>query len=233
MLHGLGRTKFSLFKIAKALRKEYQVINLGYPSRRHSIETLAELAITPALELSKDAPIVHFVTHSMGGIVLRQYLAQRHIRNLGNVVMLGPPNQGSELVDFFRQQLFLSLIFKSVNGPAGQQLGTGPADKPSELGHVAFNLGIIAGTENRNPLLNKLMNGQHDGKVSVERSKITGMTDHLVMPVDHTFMMQQQAVIHQIEHFLSHTQFDRNTTSPHDAWSPQSKYYHRTDDKSR
>lgn len=212
LLHGLGRTKFSLFRIANALKEDYRVINLGYPSRRYSVETLAELAITPALELSKDAPSVHFVTHSMGGILLRQYLSQRCIPNLGNTVMLGPPNQGSELVDFFRKQPFLSPIFRNLNGPAGQQLGTSDADKPSELGNVSFSLGVIAGTENKNPLLGTLMNGQHDGKVSVASSKVVGMKDHIVMPVDHTFMMQRHTVIHQIEHFLSHAQFDHTAT---------------------
>lgn len=212
LLHGLGRSKFSLFRMANSLKADYQVVNLGYPSRRYSIETLAELAITPALELSRGASKVHFVTHSMGGILLRQYLSCHTIANLGNTVMLGPPNQGSELVDFFLKRPILGPLFSNINGPAGQQLGTTASAKPLSLGEVNFNLGVIAGTQSKNPVLASLMDGPNDGKVSVERSKIKGMTDHLVMPVDHTFMMQRHDVIAQVQHFLTHARFNR---APH------------------
>ena len=207
LLHGLGRTRFSLQKIANALKPDYQVINTGYPSRRYSIEALAEIAMGPSLEKCPDAERVHFVTHSMGGILVRQYLSNHTIQNLGNTVMLGPPNQGSELVDFFTSKPVLNSIFKTVNGPAGIQLGTSLNSKPNSLQSNGdypsnFNVGVIAGSKSNNPFFDTLISGEHDGKVSVERSKLTGEHQHIVMSVNHTFMMQNADVIDQIKHFL-------------------------------
>ena len=212
LLHGLGRTRFSLQKIANALKPDYQVVNTGYPSRRYSIEALAELAIGPSLEKCHDAERVHFVTHSMGGILVRQYLSNHTIEKLGNTVMLGPPNQGSELVDFFTSKPLLESLFKTVNGPAGIQLSTSSNSKPNSLqpnGNYPanFNVGIIAGSKSNNPFFDTLMPGEHDGKVSVERSKLSGKHQHLVMSVNHTFMMQNTNVINQIRHFLKDGKF--------------------------
>ncbi len=222
-MHGLGRTRFSLFRLGLALKPRYQVINLGYPSRKHSIERLAELAIEPALNLCKNAPKVHFVTHSLGGILVREYLRKhdtvvddarpenhRKIENLGRTVMLGPPNQGSELVDFFLGTPILSSLYRTLNGPAGTQLGKTRDSKPNTLGSAAFEVGVIAGNQSNNPAFNRIMRGPHDGKVSVESSRLDGMSDHLIMNVDHTFIMQKHSVIKQIQHFLEFGEFHRN-----------------------
>ncbi|MCH2189873.1 MAG: alpha/beta hydrolase [Gammaproteobacteria bacterium] len=213
LLHGLGRTRFSLHKIASSLKSDYRVINTGYPSRRYSIEALAEIAIRPSLEKCRDANKVHFVTHSMGGILVRQYLSNHTIDNLGNTVMLGPPNQGSELVDFFTSKPLLASIFKTVNGPAGIQLGTSANSKPNSLRPNGdypsnFNVGIIAGSKSNNPFFDTLISGDHDGKVSVERSHLQGQTDHIVVPFDHTFMMQKDSVIDQVKAFLISGKFN-------------------------
>lgn len=208
LLHGLGRSKFSLLKLDVMLRRHYHVINKTYPSRKYTIEELAKIAVEAALRAGAEKySKVHFVTHSLGGILVRQYLSQHTIENLGNVVMLGPPNQGSELVDFFQSSPVLKRLFQKVNGPAGMQLGTGDASQPNLLGEVDFKLGIIAGSKNRNPISARIMQGDSDGKVSVSRSKVDGMAEHLVMPVDHTFMMLDDQVINQIEYFLEHAEF--------------------------
>ncbi len=207
LLHGLGRTRFSLIKLAFSLRNDYQIVNLGYPSRRYCVETLAELAIKPALEKCQSARKVHFVTHSMGGILVREYLRQHTITNIGHTVMLGPPNSGSELVDFFMNKPVLNTLFQRINGPAGTQLGTDDDSKPNQLGAAEFSLGVIAGNRSKNPVWSRLMPDQHDGKVSVESSKLSGMTDHLVLDVDHTFMMQNSTVISHVKHFLKHGAF--------------------------
>ena len=195
--------------LEKALQENYFVVNKTYASMRHPIEHLAETAITESLELCKSQHpkkqhAIHFVTHSLGGILVRQYLAEHKISNLGYTVMLGPPNQGSELSDFFSN----NILFKLINGPTGLQLGTGDKSVPIRLGPVDFKLGVIAGNVSFNPLFSKLIKGSNDGKVSVERSKISGMADHLVLPVSHTFMMQNPEVIRQTKHFLLHASFD-------------------------
>jgi len=208
VLHGLARTANAMKKLASALEPDYKVINNTYPSRKHTIEKLAELAIAPALEQCKSAAKVHMVTHSLGGILVRQYLSVNTVKNLGNVVMLGPPNQGSEIVDHFLASPFMSRIFNLANGPAGKQLNTQGSGKPKTLGAVNFSLGVIAGNKSYNPILSSFLPSDSDGKVTVQSSKVDGMVDHLTLPVDHTFMMRNNEVITQVKQFLANARFD-------------------------
>lgn len=203
LLHGLARTSRSMRKIAHALKNDYRVINQGYPSRKHPIEELAKLAIPPALAQCTGGGKIHFVTHSLGGILVRQHLQQQTIANLGHTVMLGPPNQGSELADRVGKYRLVNYY----NGPAGRQLGTDAESVPIKLGAVDFVVGVIAGNKNYRPSFAELIPGEHDGKVSVERSKVEGMSDHLVLPVTHTFMMRDDAVIEQVRYFLQAGKF--------------------------
>jgi len=207
VLHGLGRSKFSMALLAAKLRKEFHVVNKNYPSRRHTIEDLATLSIEPALDLCKDAKKIHFVTHSLGGILVRQYLRNHQLHKLGNTVMLGPPNKGSELVDFFQASPYLKGLFEQINGPAGQQLGTQASSMPNSLGPVDFPLGVIAGNKNRNPVFNALLPKPSDGKVSVESTKLAGMHEHLELAVDHTWMMNHPSVIKATMAFLKYGTF--------------------------
>ena len=209
VLHGLARTAFSMRKVVKALKPNYKVINNTYPSRKKSIEELAELAIAPAIKECESNTKIHFVTHSLGGILVRQYLSQHEVKSLGNVVMLGPPNNGSEIVDRFKSSEISKWFFTKVNGPAGEQLGTGNEHVPTALGAVNFNLGVIAGNVSYSPVFSKAIDGEDDGKVSVESSKIAGMKDHIVLPVSHTFMMRSDEVVKQVKHFLKEGVFLR------------------------
>ena len=207
LLHGLARSSGSMRKIADAARAEgYAVVNLDYPSTTATIETLAETHLAPALQraLGLGATRIHFVTHSMGGIVVRQYLATHALPQLGRVVMLGPPNRGSELVDTFGRYA----PFVWVNGPAGHQLGTGPDSLPNRLGGVSYPVGVIAGTRSFNPVYSALIDGPDDGKVGVERAKLDGMGDLLVLYENHTFMMRSNEVIRQSLLFLREGRFD-------------------------
>lgn len=182
----------------------FKTVNQGYPSRHAEIKTLTQEAIPPALKACGDSTAVSFVTHSLGGILVRQYLSETHIPNLNHVVMLGPPNQGSEVVDTLGDVPG----FKLMNGPAGMQLGTSEVSVPNALGPVNFSLGVIAGTRTFNPILSMILPNPNDGKVSVESTKIEGMKDHMTMPVTHTFMMRNQKVIQQVAYFLQHGRFE-------------------------
>lgn len=204
LLHGLARTESSMSTLATALiSNEYKVVNQGYDSRNLKIESLSKAAIPKALKKCQNSHSIHFVTHSMGGILIRYYLSKHSITNLGRVVMLGPPNKGSHVVD--KMGDFPG--FEFINGPAGMQLGTDSSSLPNSIGPAKFDLGIIAGTKSINLILSTQLPNPDDGKVSVENTKVEGMNDHISMPVTHTFMMRNKGVISQVLHYLKNGNF--------------------------
>ncbi len=210
LLHGLARTSASMKPMATALSAAgYRVVNKDYPSRQETIESLVDTAIPDALSHCEEMQEVHFVTHSLGGIMVRQYLSRNDIPNLGRVVMLSPPNQGSEVVDKLNEVPGYTLI----TGPAGQQLGTDKLSLPRSLGPARFEVGVITGSSTVNPILSLLIPGVDDGKVSIESAKIEGMADFLVVDHSHPFIMSADIVICQTLYFLRRGQFDRSGES--------------------
>lgn len=208
LLHGLARTASSMDKLQSHLEQaSYRVVNVDYQSRKHPVATLAEMAIGEGLQQchQHSANQIYFVTHSLGGILVRQYLNQHDIPELSRVVMLGPPNQGSEVVDTLRDVPG----FEALNGPAGLQLGTGETDIPRQLGPVDFDLGIIAGTQSINLILSTFLPATDDGKVTVKSAQVEGMSDFITLPVTHPMMMKNATVIAQTLYFLEHGAFDK------------------------
>jgi pimeloyl-ACP methyl ester carboxylesterase len=206
LLHGLARTRRSMAKMERALHDEgYFVINYDYPSRQLTIDELAHRVIDQCLQNCRKhgCQQINFVTHSMGGILVRHYYYHHPTDDLQRVVMLGPPNQGSEAVDRLKNLPG----FYWLNGPAGVQLGTSEQDMPRQLGAANFELGVIAGRRSINLLLSSMIPGQDDGKVSVESTKMDGMTDFISLPCTHTFMMRNSEVIRQTLFFLEHGHF--------------------------
>lgn len=201
LLHGMGRSYRSMRKMEKFLQKKgYSTININYPSTSLTVEEISTKYIEPAIKnsLTAGSQKIHFVTHSLGGIVIRQYL-QNHTLPLGSrVVMLAPPNNGSEVADYLRGKWWYSWMM----GPAGQCLGTGSESLPNSLSTVDVEIGIIAGTRSYNPLFSMWLEGNDDGKVSVASTKLSGMTDFLTIPASHPFIMRDKTVLAEVEHFL-------------------------------
>lgn len=193
-------------KLEEALQAEgYTIANIDYPSRRSSIENLAPEAVGRGLAQCREAGAtrIHFVAHSMGGILVRYFLSQHLVNELGRVVMLGPPNQGSEVSDVFSRVPG----FKAIAGPAALQLGTGSRGIANSLEAVSYPLGVIAGVRSFNPIFSAVLPGADDGMVSVENTWVAGMTDATVVRVSHTFVMRNAEVIRQTLEFIRSGQF--------------------------
>ena len=206
LLHGLARSASSMAVMADALREAgYAVCNVDYPSTEFAVETLAREHVMPAIDACiGDASRIHFVTHSMGGIIVRYLATLDAAPPIGRVVMLGPPNRGSEVVDRIGDWA----AFEWLNGPAGDQLGTAPDSLPNRLGPAPFAVGVIAGRHSINWINSAMIPGSDDGKVAVSRTRLAGMDDIVVLPVTHPLMMRDEDVIAQTLHFLEHGRFD-------------------------
>jgi len=202
LLHGLVRTAASMEPMQEALTAAgFETTNVDYPSREYSIEQLAPLAVDEGLAACraiKGIYTIHFVTHSLGGILVRQYLAGKDIPELGRVVMLAPPNQGSKAVDELRDVPG----FHWVHGPAGDQLGKGEDSLPLALGPVNFELGVIAGTRSIDPIGSSVLDDPDDGRVSVEDTKVEGMDDFIIVPHSHAMIMRMPDTIELTIRFL-------------------------------
>lgn len=208
VLHGMGRTKYAMRKVEKELRGEgYTVWNQSYPSTKKSIEDLASEHIAKGLKVCRRAGArkIHFVTHSLGGILVRYYLQDNTIKNLDKIVMLSPPNKGSEIADNLRDLK----VYQWMMGPAGQQLETDAKSLSNKLDKIDATVGIITGKSSSDPWFSPFIPGEDDGKVSVQSAQLEEMTDFLVVEAGHTFIMSNRSVLEQIRHFLEEGTFKR------------------------
>lgn len=207
LLHGLGRTSRSLNAMADALLEDgYSVCNQNYPSRNETVQMLSSY-VASAVQKARmeNKSQVHFVTHSLGGILTRYYLAYSSHELDGRVVMMAPPNQGSEIVDTLEQW---PGIFEQIMGPAAAQLSTSPESLPNQLPPITMPVGILAGDRSSDPWFEGLFEETaNDGKVSVESTRLLTMKDHKVVSAGHTFIMNNRRVQEEVISFLRHGHF--------------------------
>ncbi|KPK31901.1 MAG: hypothetical protein AMK70_11550 [Nitrospira bacterium SG8_35_1] len=200
LLHGLGRTAKSMTYIQERLTDAgYHVFNYDYESRKNEIDSLVT-DLQQYLETccSRKESDLHFVTHSLGGILVRALIARERPENLGRVVMLSPPHKGSQTVDLLKDYP----LFKKILGPASLQLGTDPESFPNRLGPADFELGIITGDRTIDPVSSWIIPGVDDGKVAVENTKLEGMADFRIVNVSHAYIMENSEVVLEVINFL-------------------------------
>ena len=192
LLHGFWRTARSMKKIENVLTKKgYSVINLDYPSRREKIEKLSHDYLKKCIEkqCTDKNKKIHFVTHSMGGIIVRYFLSKHELPNLGKVFMIAPPNKRYKLVEY----LSSFPILNTIMGPALKQLSTAKNSLPSKIEPPQYPVGIIA--------------GKYDGKVPIESAKLRNMQDFLLVPSTHTYIKDSNRVIKAVQRFLEEGKF--------------------------
>lgn len=208
LLHGLGRTRLSMALPGRWLRRAgFQVINIGYPSRRRKIDSLAAFVSQRLPPPEKRPQRLHVLTHSMGGIVFRRLHTISPIAGLGRVVMLSPPNRGSRLA----RKLGRYAPGRWILGPAFSDLGPNWPTLETLLSPVDFDLGVIAGDGPRYQPYKAFLEGTSDGTVEVMETQIENMKDFLLVPSGHTFIMNRPDVLEQAVHFFRHGRFSRES----------------------
>ncbi len=206
LLHGLSRSSLLMIGLANTFNEAgYQTINIDYPSMAYDIETLTEMTLgTFVPEYCPSDRVVNFVGHSMGGIITRNYLANNEVANLGRVVMIASPNQGSEAADFLNKHWITRMFF----GPALEQIGTGEKSVPLNLEAPDYEIGVIAGTKSYNFVLSRVLPGPDDSRVSVESTKLEAMSDYMEFPYTHSFITFVKEVREAALWFIEFGEFD-------------------------
>ena len=208
LLHGLGRTGRSMRPIENFLKEHgYPTSTISYPSTKYSIEELCARFVYPRLQaIAAKHDSLNFVTHSMGGIMVR-YILTKYELPCRSVVMLCPPNGGSTLTDSLKSTL--GWLYRMVNGPAGQELGNDSMSIIPKLRRLRGRVGVIAGDKSWEPYFSWIFPGSNDGKVAVRETRLDEMRDFIVLHHTHTFMMNNRDTQEQILHFIRYGMFHR------------------------
>ena len=212
LLHGLADVSSVMEPLAKRLEEQggYRAFRVVYPSTRESIADHAR-SLARIIESLEGIEEIHFVGFSMGNIVIRRYLAdqtdpargKRPDPRIKRMVMIGPPNHGSELA----ADLAGNPIFQAVAGEPGQALGAHWVWEERSLAVPQFEFGILAGGQGNQKGLNPLLPGDDDGVVTVAGTRLAGAADFLVVPGLHPLLPRQSKVQECTLRFLKHGYF--------------------------
>lgn len=199
LLHGIIRSSKSFPKMRARLREEgYHVVGFDYPSTQISIPEAAAF-LDRVVKSMPEVEEINFVVHSMGGLVVRAWLAGYEDERIGRMVMLGTPNQGACMAD----KLQRNILYKALYGPAGQQLVSGDESFIAKLPVPEFEFAIIAGARGEEIGWNPLIPGDDDGTISVECSRLPGATDFSTVYCLHSFLMNDAHAVDQTARFLT------------------------------
>ena len=209
LLHGILRSPRQMRRLERRLEAEgYTVHNLGYPSTKLGLAALVEhvhaaLSAPAVADAIAAAPAIHFIGYSLGGLITRAYLKRHRPEKLGRVVLLATPNHGSEVADALRRLA----PYRWIAGPVGQELCTDQAAVADLFGPIDYPCGVLAGDVSLDPFGNLVLPRPHDGKVSVESTRLAGMADHRVVHAGHTFFPVDDRVIEETVRFLREGRF--------------------------
>ncbi len=221
LLHGIGRTHRWMRKLEKALQHHgFATLNLDYASRKKPLDVLAADIDGPIRRFAAQTrgPL-HFVGHSMGGLLTRVYIAKHRPERLGRVVMLGTPNAGSEIAD----HLHKVGLYRFYYGPAGQQLTTKLDRTLTSLPAPDYAIGVIAGNRSIAPIASLFgVPKPNDTMVSVESSRLDGMTDHVIVKTSHGGLPHHAKAIEQTIAFLREGRF-KASFPPNQVCGPDSE----------
>lgn len=205
VLHGLARPSATETLAAALRRTGFDARSVIYRSTSDSFEGMVERLAQAVSARSSSCRQLDFVGYSLGALVIRAYLGESPPAQLGRVVMIAPPNQGSELAD----HLGAIWLFRRAAGAVAAQLGTAADSLPRRLPAPRYPLGIIAGDRASNPLGWLLIAGPHDGTVSVASTRLDGMSDFLLVHRTHHFIVRTPEVAAQTAAFLRNGRFNR------------------------
>jgi pimeloyl-ACP methyl ester carboxylesterase len=205
LLHGLGRSEAAMWLLASRIEAAgFDVVRIGYHSLGDPPERILA-AVSRQIDACCKASLkpVHFVGYSLGGLIIRAYLAENKLRTLGRVVLIATPNAGTPLVDAYRDSWWMDLA-----GPTAKSLGTGPDSFPNSLPAPDYPVGVIAGVREA-PFVD-VIPGEDDGLVPLESTKVVGMVDFVIVESNHMLMRYSQEVARQTIAFLRTGEFLRN-----------------------
>jgi triacylglycerol lipase len=207
ILHGIARSKDHMADLAEFLQQNgYHTVNINYPSTKYPLKKLSQIIQKEITSQVPPKSTVNFVGYSMGGLLIRIILQDAQYENLGKAVQLAPPNNGSEVADFIKN----NWLYQKIYGPAGQQLTTDQKRINHLLnGKITYPLGVIAGNFSIDPISSAIIPGDDDGKVSIASTKIDGMQDHIIIKSSHTFFPSNKNVQKQVLHFLKFGKFKK------------------------
>jgi hypothetical protein len=213
VLHGLFRTRSSMANLGGALSKsgDYKTFCVGYPTTRGSVESHAR-SLDNVVRSLEGISEINFIAHSLGNLVVRHWLndfaaAERTLpkgQSFGRMVMLAPPNRQPKLATI----LVRGTVANFVAGPAAEAMATGWEKLEPKLATPRFEFGVLAGGKADGKGFNPLLPGDDDGVVTVESTRLPGARDFRVLPVLHSFFMNDKRVHEYAMRFFEHGHFE-------------------------
>ena len=213
IFHGIYGESKDLQHISNILNvKGYPVVNIQYPTTTHPIEEMTEKYITPVIEKQiKNLNIlnsnlktedqknlkINFIVHSMGSVLLRYYLKNHKIDNMGKVMFISPPSHGSPLSD--------NPISDSIPyflGPAVSQIKTDKNSFINTLGEPDYQCYILIGDHSDNFLYSFIIPGKDDGMIPFSTAGLQSCSMKVIINTTHTSILESEDTFREIENYF-------------------------------